>query len=103
MAKRILYFDVDGTILLLAKGIPKPALQGGAFEEAVRSTGFSQVICVGNVVNIVHELQHLGKAVDGSDIVFDLCQGIFRDKKWLKEVLSLVSNPEHRVRDIDLS
>ena len=40
---KTLYFDIDGTILLLDQHVPKPGLANGRFEAAIRKVGFQNV------------------------------------------------------------
>ena len=57
----------------------------------------------GNVGVIVRALGELGQSPDGAGMVFKLCQGVFCDEVWFREVTTLVADPEHRVRFIDQS
>ena len=96
-----LYFDIDGTIL--RDSTPKPALADGAFERAVQQAGFEQLVCVSNVITTIQFMEKLGQEIDGLGIVFDVCRGTIRGRTWLRNMTTLVSDPEHRARCIDFA
>ena len=100
---RTLYFDIDGTLLLGSFGQPKPALAGGAFERAVRAAGVERLVCVGNVVEIVRQLERWGRGppVDGLGVVLRVCQGVFEDEAWFRASTTLVADPARRALAID--
>jgi len=98
---RILYFDIDGTIL--RDSTPKPALADGAFEQAVQDAGFDQLVCVSNVITTVQFMEKLGQEIDGLGVVFDVCRGTIQDAAWFRSMTTLVSDPEHRARCIDFT
>lgn len=100
-AMRTLYFDIDGTLLSGSHGRPKPALQDGALERALRAAGFERLVCVGNVVHIVRALERASRHVDGLGQVFRVCQGTFEDERWFRSVTTLVHDPDQRARAID--
>jgi hypothetical protein len=102
MAKT-LYFDIDGTVLGLESGLVKPSLSNGRFEAAVRRAGFDELVCVGNVVNVIQSLRELGQNPDGVEIVFELCGGAFSSEPWLREFCRLVTDPDERASEIDFS
>lgn len=97
---RTLYFDIDGTLLLGSFGDPKPALAGGAFERAVRQAGVERLVCVGNVVHIVHALERL-RPTDGLGTVLRVCQGVFEDEAWFRAATTLCRDPARRAAEID--
>ena len=98
---RVLYFDIDGTIL--RDSSPKPALADGAFERAVREAGFQQLVCVSNVITIIQFRKKLGHKLDGLKIVFETCRGTIQDETWFRDVTTLASEPEQRARCVDFS
>jgi len=98
---KTLHFDIDGT--LLTESEPKTALAGGAFERAVRETGLSRLVCVGNIVTTIRFLFDRREPIDGLRMVFDTCRGTFADWEWFRLVTSLVEDSEHRARHIELS
>jgi len=98
---KILYFDIDGTIL--RDSTPKPALADGAFERAVQHAGFVQLICVSNVITTIQFMEELGQEIDGLGVVFDVCRGTFRNAAWFRSITTFVSDPEHRARCIDFA
>jgi len=119
---RILYFDIDGTLVTPASNQAKAALAEGACEQAVRRAGFTSLVCVGSAVSIAHFLdqshsqghsqgnsqgQSQGKLQrkspnDGAGLIYDLCGGAFQDEAWFRSVLRLVPEPEHRGLAIQL-
>jgi hypothetical protein len=99
---RILYFDIDGTLVTPANSQAKPALADGAFEQAVRHAGFTALVCVGSAVSIAHYLEQKESRQDGAGMIFGLCGGAFQDEDWFRSVLHLVAKPEHRALAIQL-
>ena len=98
---KILYFDIDGTILSDSR--PKPVLANGVFERAVRRAGFQRLVCVSNVITTIHFLEQLGQEPDGLRIVFNVCRGTIQDEAWFRKMTTLVSDPEHRATCIDFA
>jgi hypothetical protein len=99
---RILYFDLDGTILYESFGAVKTALTDGRFEQAVRDAKFDRLVCVGNAVKIIQLHESLGKPIDGIGMILELCPGAVKEEKWFREIVSLVEDPLRRVRCIDM-
>lgn len=115
---RILYFDIDGTLVTPANTRAKAALAEGAFEQIVRRAGFRSLVCVGSAVSIAHFLNQgqsqghsLSKSqsksqskstTDGAGMIYGLCGGAFQDEAWFRSVLRLVPEPEHRGLAIQL-
>jgi hypothetical protein len=99
---RTLYFDIDGTLLVGSFGAPKATLARGAFERAVRAAGFQRLVCVGNVIGIVRQLERDGRAIDGLGMVLRVCQGVFEDEAWFRAVTTLVDDPARRALAIEL-
>lgn len=100
-ALKILYFDIDGSILRDSQ--PKPALADGRFEKTVRNAGFEQLVCVGNLIKIIQFLESQGEAPDGLKMVFDSCRGTIQDEAWYRSITTLVSDPRHRARHLDFT
>jgi len=98
---KTLYFDVDGTILLEDEGVVKPELAAGRFEAAVRAAGFERLVCVGNFGAIADAMGKLGLEYDALGVLYDLCDGAFRDEAWLRSVTTLIGDPRHRAEHID--
>jgi hypothetical protein len=98
---KTLYFDINGTIVHEYKC--KPALVNGRFEEAILQAGFRRLVCMSNALSIVQLSEEMGQDPDYLDAIFDLCWGAFRDRAWFREVTTLVSHPECRVRFIDFA
>ena len=92
---KILYFDINGTIVRDYQC--KPALAGGAFEQAVREAGFRSLVCMSNAQSFIKLLDEMGHAAPNPlAIMFDMCWGAFRDADWFYQVTTLVPDPEHR-------
>lgn len=102
MATKILYFDIDGT-LVSPEHEPKRALAGGAFEQAVREAAFTRLVCVSNMAKIIQFLTEVGKVSDGLGLAFDLCRGTFADDAWFRQMTTLAIDAEHRARIVDYS
>jgi len=100
---RILYFDVDGTLLVQSTSEPKPSLAAGRFESAVRSAKFDALVCVGNFVAIAHTMHESDAQYDRLGAIFALSQGVFRDETWFRAVTRLAQDPKHRALEIDLA
>lgn len=99
---RVLYFDLDGTVVTGFGGAAKALLAEGGFERAVRAAGCSRLVCVGNAVAILQSLARMGQDHDEIRTVFRLCQGAFVDEAWLRSVLELIPiDPRRRVEGID--
>lgn len=96
---RTLFFDIDGTLLVGSFGRPKAALADGAFERAVRAAGVERLVCVGNVIGIVRQLEAT-RPIDGQGMVLRLCQGAFEDEAWFRAVTTLVDDPRRRARAV---
>ena len=100
---RVLYFDLDGTLIHTGFGDVKPRLANGAFERAVRRAGFERLVCVANAVAIVHALEEMDRDPDGLGMIFQLTLGALADEAWFRSVTTLVTDPRHRARYLDLS
>ena len=98
---KILYFDIDGT--LLCNSQPKIALANGAFERSVRDAGFDQLVCVGNIVTVIHFLDSIKEPMNGLKLVFDTCRGTFADWEWFSGITKLVQDSERRAHHIDFA
>lgn len=99
MARR-LYFDLDGTVLVLDTDLPKAALAGGKLGRAIRDAGIDELVCVGNLVRVIHLLRDAQFEYDGHGAIFALCGGAFDDEAWFRSHTSFASDPTRRVREI---
>jgi hypothetical protein len=70
---KTLYFDIDGTLLLGDGAAVKSELRAGDFEEAVRSAGFSRLICVGNFAGVARAVRAPVSEYDALGVLFELC------------------------------
>lgn len=100
---RILYFDLDGTIVHGDLGHVKPELADGRLEDEIRRVGFERLVCVANVCTIITTLVEMGRDVDGQEMIFRLCQGAFRDEGWFRSSTVLIPDGSRRARYIDFS
>ena len=97
---RTLFFDLDGTVIDLERGTVKPRLAGGAFERAIRCAGFDHLVCVGNAVAILAQLEELKLRLDGHQMILELCSGAFEDRTWFTSVCSWIADPRDRATSI---
>lgn len=100
---KTLYFDIDGTILRAGTLAAKSALADGGFERAVRAAGFEALVCVGDLGLAVHLAARLDPTYDSLGVLFEMCDGALIDESWLRSVTTFVSEPDHRVRHLDLT
>ncbi len=98
---KILYFDIDGTVLGAETGCVKPALAEGTLERTIRRCGFTRLVCIGGAVKTVRLLEKQGQAPDGRGTVFKLCEGAFQDETWFREHVDLVRDPDRRAEEIE--
>ena len=102
-ALRTFYFDIDGTVLREDTVAVKSGLAAGGFERLVRAAGFDQVVCVGNMIAVVRQLEEMGLAeLDRARVIFDYCDGAFSDFSWFRREVSFVEDPHRRVRHLAL-
>ena len=69
---KILYFDIDGTVLLTDTNKAKPCLANGRFEAGIRRAGFSNLVCVGNFARIAHAVKGMGLEYDELGVLFGI-------------------------------
>ena len=100
---RLLYFDIDGTLLMLGTGDPKPALAGGRFQAEIRQAQVDRLVCVSNLCHAFHMAKEIDAGYDSLGMVFTLCKGVFADEEWFRSVTTLIADPEHRTAAIDFS
>lgn len=101
MPMRRLYFDLDGTDLVLDTDFPKAALADGRLGRAIRDAGIDELVCVGNLVQVVHLLRDAQFEYDGLGAIFELCAGAFDDEAWFRSHTRFAADPKRRVREID--
>ncbi len=100
---RLLYFDIDGTLLLGDTGEPKAALAHGAFEIAIRQKGFDELICTGNYVDVIHSIEEIDPSYEGMSELFRVCAGVFTNEDWFRKITTLVKDSLYRAKEIDLN
>ncbi|HKA37317.1 MAG TPA: hypothetical protein VKH43_10895 [Thermoanaerobaculia bacterium] len=99
---RKLYFDIDGTLLVLDTGLPKPALARGRLERAIREARIDELVCVGNFVEVIRTLRTVRPEYDGLAAIFALCRGVFLDETWFRRLTRLILDPWLRAAEVDL-
>lgn len=99
---RVLYFDIDGTLVQPTFGPAKPALADGRFEAAARAAGFDRLVCVSDGVLMARALAEHG-LVDPQGHLLRLCAGTVQDEVWFRTHVDGVEDPLHRGRHIDAS
>lgn len=99
---RTLYFDIDGTVLVLDAGVPKPALAEGRLERAIRRASMDMLVCVGNFAGVVQSVRAVRPGYDGLGVLFSLCGGAFSDETWFREHVEFVSDPKLRATEVKL-
>jgi hypothetical protein len=100
---RTLYFDIDGTVLILDSGVVKPALACGGLERAIRSADIKQLVCVGNFAGIIRVVWTGNPGFDGLGALLGLCRGAFLDEVWFRGATQLVVDSQLRAAEVDLS
>lgn len=98
---KILYFDIDGTVLRNDAPSAKPALGNGRFEELISRAGFDRVVCVGNMITVTRYLAEVDPDADPAEIVFRYLDGAFVDIEAFRARVVYSEDPEHRARHID--
>jgi len=93
---RVLYFDIDGTVVHETFGACKEALADGRLEHLIRAAGFERLVCVSDAVSIARLLPS-----NAHDTVFEFCRGAFEDRAWFREHVRLVPDPVQRARYLD--
>ena len=100
---RTLYFDIDGTILVLDRYEPKSCLRRGRLENAIRKAGFEQLICVGNFSGIVRTLKEVRPDYDDVGVLLGMCRDAIADEGWFRSVTRFVEDPARRAASIDVA
>jgi hypothetical protein len=100
--RRVLYFDIDGTLVQPPFGAAKAALADGAFERAVRAACFDRLVCVSDACLAARmALARGGGASSPWAALFRLCRGTFQDPAWFRLHVDAVTDPLHRAMAID--
>ena len=98
---KILYFDIDGTVLRNDAPAAKPLLGNGRFEELISRAGFDRVVCVGNMITIARHMAEVAPDTDPAEIVFRYLDGAFVDIEAFRARVVYSEDPEHRARHMD--
>jgi hypothetical protein len=100
--KKLLYFDIDGTILDGTTKAVKRNLQNGKLEIKIREANFDKIFCLGNVNEVFNGLEEMGQHVDTVEIVYTLCFDAFTDFEWFMNNACCIKDPERRIEQIQL-
>jgi hypothetical protein len=100
LKKKLLYFDIDGTILDGSTKAVKSKLQNGQLELKIREANFSKIYCVGNVNDIFNGLEEMGQHVDSVEIIYTLCFDAFVDFDWFMNNVYCTKDPNQRINEI---
>jgi len=98
--KKLLYFDIDGTVLNSASKAVKSNLQNGKLELKIREAHFDKIYCMGNVNDIFNGLEEMGQHVDNVEIVYTLCFDAFTDFDWFINHVCCMKNPDQKMNQI---
>ena len=102
---RVLYFDIDGTLVRPTFGRAKHALAGGRFERILHRAGFDRVVCVSDAVTIARLLAEVAPRRLRADVpstLFRFCAGVFDDRAWFREHVRAIQDPIERASEFDL-
>lgn len=102
--RRVLYFDIDGTLVLPTFGRAKHALAAGRFERLVRRAGFDAIVCVSDAViisRLVRDMAPAGMRRDVDSMLFRFCGGTFEDRSWFRRWVEHVEDPVQRASEFD--
>jgi hypothetical protein len=99
---KCLYFDLDGTIITENESKVKTALSNGKLEKLIIATQFGKIFFVGSIIECFKAQTNQDKKNDNLKMVFNLCDGAFFNQDWFIENVTLIENPAHRVREINI-
>ena len=100
LKKKLLYFDINGTILDSSTKAVKKNLQNGQLELKIRKANFDKIFCIGNVNDIFNGLEEMGQHVDSVEIVYTLCFDAFIDFDWFLKNVCCTKSPDQRIKQI---
>jgi len=100
LKKKLLYFDIDGTILDGSTKAVKSNLQNGQLELKIRENHFDKIYCIGNVNDIFKGLEKMGQHIDSVEIIYTLCFDAFTDFNWFMNNVCCTQNPDLRIKQI---
>ena len=103
LKKKLLYFDIDKTILDGSTKAVKKNLQNGQLEIKIREIKFDKIFCVGDVNNIFNGLEEMGQHVDSVEIIYTLCFDAFVDFEWFMNNVYCTKDPEKRIKQIQFT
>lgn len=101
--ERVLYFDIDGTIVHQTFGPAKAAFANGGLEALLRDGDLNRIVCVSDAVTMGRALEAAGRVSSVGRYVFTQCGGAFQDWRWFARNVEFVADPSNRAQDIDVS
>jgi len=99
---RILYFDIDGVFLSYEEE-QRPILAGGAFQDRLKTLGFSRLVCVSGWSDIINSGLLKNPEREQKLTIHSMLKDIFPDEEWFLSRLVLAYDTDHRCKHIDLS
>jgi hypothetical protein len=103
LKKKLLYFDIDKTILAGSTRAVKKNLQNGQLELKIKENNFDKIFCVGNVNKIFNGLEEMGQHVESVEIIYTLCFDAFTDFEWFLSNVCCTKESEHRIKQIQFT
>ena len=99
--ERVLYFDIDGT-LLDYEDRPKTALLGGRLQRALIQAGFTKLVCVSGWSDLFASAVLKLSPEQTRQAVCKLLSDLL-DPDFLKDRLGLIQDTDNRCRAIDVN
>lgn len=99
--KKLLYFDIDGTILDGSTKAVKENLKNGQLEIKIKKCHFDKIFCVGSVNDIFKDLENMGQHVDNTEIVYTLCFDAFTDYDWFVSSIHCLKDSDQQIYPIE--
>ena len=102
--KRVLYFDIEGTLLDDDDDTAKKALTNGQLETALKSCAFDYYACVSGHSDMIHQSHQYGQIPSKNaqkEVIWHLLKDIFPDKENFIAKLILIYNSDRRAEYIN--
>ena len=102
---RVLYWDIDGTILNYVPEETKPLLAGGTFQQLLDRKGFDQLICVSGWTSLVLDCSSVRGVLsdfEQKEAIREYVQEAFPDCESFHAKVILAADNDDRGRNIDL-